>query len=167
MAANPRILEIRQGVLDKNDRLAHDLRQRFRTITFHTERVIDSTDPTQNWAEIGAELEDVVATAVGDNFVWAYRRAEALAAEVARTFTEVGLGSVRLPEIDAREMGAGFEEFRSLTELEAKPLKLRDSDLRQIEAFLLTLSAPPAVDEKWLAPPTVILEPDRDENRPS
>jgi cytochrome c peroxidase len=38
---------------------------------------------------------------------------------------------------------------------EAKPLKLRDSDLRQLEAFLLTLSSPLAIDEKWLrAPPS-------------
>jgi len=36
---------------------------------------------------------------------------------------------------------------------EAKPLKLRDSDLRQLEAFLLTLSAPLATDEKWLHAP--------------
>ncbi len=36
---------------------------------------------------------------------------------------------------------------------EAKPLNLRDRDLRQLEAFLLTLSAPPAGDEKWLGPP--------------
>lgn len=28
-------------------------------------------------AEIGAELEDAVATAVSDSFVWAYQRAEA------------------------------------------------------------------------------------------
>jgi cytochrome c peroxidase len=37
---------------------------------------------------------------------------------------------------------------------EAKPLKLRDSDLRQLEAFLLTLSSPPAIDEKWLNAPS-------------
>ena len=36
---------------------------------------------------------------------------------------------------------------------EAKPLGLRDRDLRQLEAFLLTLSAPLATDEKWLSPP--------------
>jgi cytochrome c peroxidase len=36
---------------------------------------------------------------------------------------------------------------------EAKPLKLRASDLRQLEAFLLTLSSPLAVDEKWLHAP--------------
>lgn len=36
---------------------------------------------------------------------------------------------------------------------EAKRLKLRDSDLRQLEAFLLTLSSPLATDEKWLSAP--------------
>ena len=36
---------------------------------------------------------------------------------------------------------------------EAKPLNLRASDLRAIEAFLLTLSAPLSTDEKWLRPP--------------
>ncbi len=36
---------------------------------------------------------------------------------------------------------------------EAKPLNLRNSDLRQLEAFLLTLSAPLATDEKWLRAP--------------
>jgi cytochrome c peroxidase len=60
---------------------------------------------------------------------------------------------------------------------EAKSLKLRNSDLRQIEAFLLTLSAPPATDEKWLAPPPATdekwlppplpLAPERDERQHS
>ncbi|MGI9271873.1 MAG: cytochrome-c peroxidase [Woeseiaceae bacterium] len=36
---------------------------------------------------------------------------------------------------------------------EAKPLGLRDRDLRQLEAFLLTLSAPLSTDEKWLRQP--------------
>ena len=85
--------------------------------------MIDSCDPTQHWAEIGAELENAVATAVGDNFVWAYQRAEALAAEVARTFMEAGLDAVQMPAIDARDMGAGFGEFKSLARLEAKPIK--------------------------------------------
>jgi hypothetical protein len=67
-----------------------------------------------------------VATAVGDNFVWAFQRAEALAAEVARTFVEAGLEAVKMPEISAREMGAGFTEFKSLANLEAKPIKAGD-----------------------------------------
>ncbi|MGE2733495.1 dynamin family protein [Mycolicibacterium vaccae] len=112
------------GIADLTADVDHDLRQRFRAITFHTEHVIDTGDPTLNWAEIGAELEDAVATAVGDNFVWAYQRAEALAAEVARTFQEAGLDAVRMPALDAREMGADLGEFRSVSQLDAKPLKL-------------------------------------------
>ena len=112
------------GIADLTADVDHDLRQRFRNITFHTERMIDAGDPTLHWAEIGAELEDAIATAVGDNFVWAYQRAQALTAEVARTFMEAGLQTVRMPVIDARDMGAGFDEFRSLAQLEAKPLNM-------------------------------------------
>lgn len=36
---------------------------------------------------------------------------------------------------------------------EAKPLKLRAGELRQLEAFLLTLSAPPAIGQQWLRAP--------------
>jgi len=36
---------------------------------------------------------------------------------------------------------------------EAKPLNLRSGELRQLEAFLFTLSAPLAVDEQWLRAP--------------
>jgi cytochrome c peroxidase len=37
---------------------------------------------------------------------------------------------------------------------EAKPLKLNKRELRQLEAFLNTLSAPPATATKWLGPPS-------------
>jgi replication fork clamp-binding protein CrfC len=114
---------LNDGITDLTADVDHDLRQRFRAISQHFEEVIDSCDPTQHWAEIGAELENDIATAVGDNFVWAYQRAEALAAEVARTFTEAGLDAVQLPQLDARQMGASFGEFKSLAKLEAKPIK--------------------------------------------
>ncbi|CRZ16624.1 isoniazid-induced dynamin-like GTPase IniA [Mycolicibacterium neworleansense] len=114
---------LNDGIADLTADVDHDLRNRFRNITTHAEKVIDSGDPTLHWAEIGSELEEAVATAVGDNFVWAYQRAEALAAEVARTFTEAGLEAVQLPQIDARDMGAGFGEMKSLARLEAKPIK--------------------------------------------
>ncbi len=114
---------LNDGIADLTADVDHDLRHRFRNITQHTEKVIDNGDPTLHWAEIGSELEEAVATAVGDNFVWAYQRAEALAAEVARTFTEAGLEAVQLPQIDARDMGAGFGEMKSLARLEAKPIK--------------------------------------------
>ncbi|MDX1885429.1 dynamin-like GTPase family protein [Mycolicibacterium sp. 120270] len=117
---------LNDGIADLTSDIDHDLKARFRAITQHTEQVIDSCDPTNHWAEIGTELEEAVATAVGDNFVWAYQRAEALAQEVARTFVEAGLEAVRMPQIDAREMGAGLGELKSLAKLEAKPIKAAD-----------------------------------------
>jgi replication fork clamp-binding protein CrfC len=114
---------LNDGIADLTADVDHDLRGRFRAISQHTEHVIDNTDPTHHWAEIGAELENTIATAVGDNFVWAYQRADALAQEVGRTFVEAGLEAIEMPQIDAREMGAGFGELKSLGKLEAKPIK--------------------------------------------
>jgi replication fork clamp-binding protein CrfC len=113
---------LNDGISDLTADVDHDLRARFRAITNHSEKIIDGCDPTQHWAEIGAEAEDAVATAVGDNFVWAYQRAEALATEVAHTFVEAGLNAVQMPEVSAREMGAGFEGLKSLAKLESKPI---------------------------------------------
>src|SRR5882757_2561442 len=113
---------LNDGIADLTADVDHDLRGRFRAITQHTEKVIDGCDPTHHWAEIGAELENAVATAVGDNFVWAYQRAGALAEEVAHNFQEAGIDAVEMPQIDAREMGAGFGEMKSVSKLEAKPI---------------------------------------------
>jgi replication fork clamp-binding protein CrfC len=113
---------LNDGIADLTADVDHDLRSRFRAITGHTENVIDGCDPSVHWAEIGAELEQVVAEAVGDNFVWAFRRSEALAEEVARTFVEAGLDAVQAAEISAREMGANFGGFKSLARMDAKPV---------------------------------------------
>ncbi|WP_168214753.1 dynamin family protein [Mycolicibacterium sp. ELW1] len=113
---------LNDGIADLTADVEHDLRARFRAITQHIESVIDEGDPTQHWAEIGAEVEDSVANAVGDNFVWAYQRAEALAAEVARTFVEAGLDAIKMPEVSAAEMNAGVGRLKSLARLESKPI---------------------------------------------
>lgn len=110
------------GIADLTADVDHDLRSRFRAITQHAEEVIDSCDPTLHWAEIGARVEDDVANAVGDNFVWAFQRAEVLAAEVARTFVDAGLDIVAIPELSAREMAAGMGRLKSLARLESKPI---------------------------------------------
>ncbi len=110
------------GIADLTADVDHDLRSRLRAITAHAEDVIDSCDPTLAWAEIGARLEDDIANAVGDNFVWAFQRAEALAAEVARTFVEAGLDSVQMPDVGAREMGAELGAMKSLARLESTPI---------------------------------------------
>ena len=114
---------LNDGIADLTADVDYNLRGRFRAITQHTEHVIDNTDPTHHWAEIGAEVENAIATAVGDNFVWAYWRAEVLAQEVARTFVEAGLEAIKMPQLDAREMGASLGELKSMSKLEAKPIK--------------------------------------------
>jgi replication fork clamp-binding protein CrfC len=112
---------LNDGFTDLYADVDHDMRARFRAVTEDIERQIDSCDPTRHWAEIGTDVEDVVATAVGDNFVWAYRRAEGLADDVARSFADAGLDSVMSPELTGRLMGGDFGRLKSLAELESRP----------------------------------------------
>jgi replication fork clamp-binding protein CrfC len=112
---------LNDGFTDLSTDVDHDMRARFRSLTEAIERQIDCCDPTRHWAEIGNDVEDAVATAVGDNFVWAYQRAEALADDVAGSFAAAGLDSVRSPELSARAMGAEFGRLKTLSELESKP----------------------------------------------
>ncbi|ORW76229.1 dynamin-like GTPase family protein [Mycobacterium sherrisii] len=112
---------LNDGFTDLTNDVDHDLRARFRALTEDIERQIDSCDPTQHWAEIGADVEEAVATAVGDNFVWAYQRAERLADDVARSFAAAQLDTVMTPELSARAMGEDFGRLKSLPDLESKP----------------------------------------------
>jgi replication fork clamp-binding protein CrfC len=112
---------LNDGYTDLTADVDHDMRARFRILTEDMERQIDSCDPTRHWAEIGNDLEESVATAVGDNFVWAYRRAEELADDVAASFADAGLDSILLPDLSARDMGADLGRLKSLAELESKP----------------------------------------------
>lgn len=111
---------LNDGIADLTADVDHDLRARFRAITQHAEEVIDSCDPTLAWAEIGAQVENDVANAVGDNFVWAYQRAEILAGEVARTFVDAGLDIVKVPELT--DIGSSMGRLKSLARLESKPI---------------------------------------------
>lgn len=112
---------LNDGFTDLSNDVDHDLRARFRALTEDIERQIDTCDPTQHWAEIGADVEEAVATAVGDNFVWAYQRAEQLADDVARSFAAAQLDAVMTPELSARAMGEDFGRLKSLPDLDSKP----------------------------------------------
>lgn len=90
--------------------------------------------------------------------------------EFARTGSEL-IGSVRTPSLRNLDGTAPFmhkgqipslmDSLRHYNEAplamighnEAKPLKLSKRQLRQLEAFLLTLAAPLATDEEWLRAP--------------
>ncbi len=110
------------GIADLTADVEHDLRARLRAITEHAEATIDAGDPTVTWTEICSRVQDDVAGAIGDNFVWAYQRAGELAAQVGRTFVEAGLDTVEIPTPCAGEMGAGVARLKSLARLESKPI---------------------------------------------
>jgi replication fork clamp-binding protein CrfC len=112
---------LNDGFTDVSNDVDHDMRARFRALTEDIERQIDSCDPTQHWAEIGGDVEEAVATAVGDNFVWAYQRAETLADDVAQSFADAGLDSVVTPALSPQEMGGDFGGLNSVAQLDAKP----------------------------------------------
>ncbi|CAM4465250.1 Isoniazid-induced protein IniA [Mycobacterium basiliense] len=112
---------LNDGFTDLSTDVDHDLRARFRAVTEDAERQIDSCDPTLHWAEIGTDVENAIATAVGDNFVWAYQRAELLADDVARSFSDVGLDAVISAELSQRAMGSDFGQLKALAQLESKP----------------------------------------------
>lgn len=112
---------LNDGFTDLSTDVDHDMRARFRSLTEDIERQIDACDPTRHWAEIGSDVEEAVATAVGDNFVWAYQRAEELADDVANSFAAAGLDSVLTPELSQRAMGEDFGQLKSVSELESKP----------------------------------------------
>lgn len=76
-----------------------------------------------HWAEIGNDVENAIATAVGDNFVWAYQRSEALADDVARSFADAGLDSVLSAELSPHVMGTDFGRLKALGRMESKPLR--------------------------------------------
>lgn len=94
--------------------------------------------------------------------------------EFVRTGQEL-TGAFRTPSLRNLENTAPFMhqgQIATLTEVlehyntaplamighnEAKPLKLRNSDLRQLEAFLLTLAAPIDADARWLQAPALPL----------
>lgn len=110
------------GIADLTADVEHDLRARLRAITERAEAAIDAGDPTVAWTEICARVEGDVAAAIGDNFVWAYQRAGALAAQVGHTFVDAGLDTIEIPDLSAREMGAGVGRLKSLARLESKPI---------------------------------------------
>ncbi|MFD4369729.1 dynamin family protein [Rhodococcus sp. NPDC058521] len=89
---------LNDGISDLNADIDHDLRNRMRLIVQAAETTIDENDPGRIWAELTEWLQDQVASAVGDNFLWAYDSSEALARDVAASFAAED-NEVDLPQL--------------------------------------------------------------------
>ncbi|MEV0682738.1 dynamin family protein [Nocardia sp. NPDC050378] len=87
------------GITDLVGDVDHDLRERLRGIARTGQEWIDENDPGRHWGAIAEWLSESVDTALGENLLLTYRRAELLAERIADHFREVG--AVELPEMHA------------------------------------------------------------------
>jgi hypothetical protein len=105
------------GITDLAADIDHDLRDRLRRITREAEAAVDETDPGEAWPQLGQWLEEQVATAIGDNFVWAHDRSLWLAEAVAQHFAESG--AMSLPQLDLGDLTGLLEPVVGLAEVGA------------------------------------------------
>lgn len=91
-----------------------------RHITREAETAVDEGDPGKDWTRIGEWLQEQIADAVGDNFVWAHERSIYLAENVARHFAESGEGQLPAGDIAAlAELDGIMDPVTSLSDLES------------------------------------------------
>ncbi|BBE22120.1 isoniazid-inducible protein iniA [Arthrobacter sp. MN05-02] len=88
---------LNDGAADLISDMEHDLRDRLRSIQREAETAIDAGDPGPVWDQFAEWLEQRVASAVSDTFVWTNERSQWLAEQVAELFA---LDEVPLPLLE-------------------------------------------------------------------
>ncbi|MEV7649349.1 dynamin family protein [Arthrobacter sp. NPDC089319] len=93
---------LNDGMSDLISDMEHDLRDRLRSIMRDAEQAIDAGDPGPQWDQFVHWLEQRVASAVSDTFVWTNERSLWLAENVAEHFNR---DEVTLPllQVDSTE----------------------------------------------------------------
>ncbi|WP_433734188.1 dynamin family protein [Nocardia sp. CA-129566] len=91
---------LNDGVTDLNSGIEHDLRERLRGIGKYIESELADGDPDKKWPVLTGWVQEQVSAAVGDNFVEAFRSAQALAERVAASFADDCV-SIDLPALNA------------------------------------------------------------------
>ncbi|MCD2116111.1 MULTISPECIES: dynamin family protein [Rhodococcus] len=109
-------ITLSDGIADLAADIDHDLRDRLRTVTRDAEASVDDCDPGKEWPRLGQWLAEQVAESVGDNFVWAHERAEALAGKVAEHFA---LDDDSLPSLHLGDLSRLLEPVENLSDLES------------------------------------------------
>jgi hypothetical protein len=107
---------LNDGVSDLISDMEYDLRDRMRSIQRDAEQAIDAADPGVNWSETVAWLEQRVAAAVSDTFVWTNERAQWLSAQVAEHFSRDNL---RLPMLRVDNTADVLDPVRDVETLDS------------------------------------------------
>jgi replication fork clamp-binding protein CrfC len=95
-------ITLNDGISDLIADMDYDLRDRLRRIQREAEAAIDLGDPGPTWPQFSQWLEECVAAAISDTFVWTSERAQWLAAQVAEHFSE---DEVALPVLHVADAG--------------------------------------------------------------
>ncbi|PWW22127.1 dynamin family protein [Geodermatophilus normandii] len=115
------------GVTDLMADIDHDLRDRSRVVVREAEEVIAARDPGPAWPEITAWLDQRIAAAVADSYVWAEQRSRWLAEQVVEQVTRDGGGSV--PALEVGAAGDALDTLVDLPGMDDGSLTLRERTL--------------------------------------
>lgn len=104
------------GITDLIADMEHDLRDRLRKVQREAENAIDEGDPGPIWDQITEWLDQRVAGAVSETFVWTDERSRWLSEEVAQLFSE---GESELPAIDVGDTRGVLDPVEQLSPLDS------------------------------------------------
>ena len=115
---------LNDGVTDLMGDIDYDLRDRTRVIAREAEVTIEANVPGQIWDEIADWLEERIAGAMTDSFVWAAQRSEWLAAQVAEQFSAERAAVV--PELEIGGPDEVLDELVELAEVDRGNMRVRE-----------------------------------------
>ena len=104
------------GIADLIADMEHDLRDRLRKVQREAEASIEEGDPGPIWEQITEWIDQRVASAVSETFVWTDERSRWLAEEVAELFSE---GEAGLPRIEVGDTQGVLDPVEAISTLDA------------------------------------------------
>jgi ElaB/YqjD/DUF883 family membrane-anchored ribosome-binding protein len=115
---------LNDGVTDLMADIDYDVRDRSRAVTREAEEFIESHDPGPMWDQVTEWLEQRIAAAVTDSFVWAEQRSDWLAGQVVEQFARDG--GAAAPELSIGNSADVLSAVVGIPTIDAGYLKLRE-----------------------------------------
>lgn len=103
------------GIADLVADMEHDVRDRLRKVQREAEHAIDEGDPGPIWDQIREWLDQRVAAAVSETFVWTDERSRWLSEEVAELFSR---GQAEIPVVDVSDTDGVLDPVEGIAGLD-------------------------------------------------
>jgi hypothetical protein len=101
----------------------YDVRDRTRVISREAEAAIDEQDPGPLWPDLAQWLDERVAAAMADSYVWAEQRSQWLAAQVVDRFAADGGAAV--PELTVGSAADALDDLAGLPDIDPGDMSMR------------------------------------------